>query len=46
MHNQESVLKNETYQFLWNFQIQADHIISARRQDLVIIKKKRELAEL
>ena len=46
MHNPASVLENETYKLLWDFEIQTDHLISTRRLDLVIINKKRELAEL
>ena len=26
--------------FLWDFKIQTDHLISTRRPDLVIVKKK------
>ena len=51
MNNQESGLENKTPKFLWDFEIQTDRIISARKPDLVIInkkkkKKKREFAEL
>ena len=41
MHNPESILENEMHKLLWNFEIQTDHLISARRPDLVIIRKKR-----
>ena len=42
MHKQESILKNEANKILWDFEIQMDHLILARRPDLVlIIKKKR-----
>ena len=41
MHNPESVLENETPKILWDFEIQMDHLISARRLDLVIVKKKK-----
>ena len=37
-------LENETHKFLWDFDIQTDYLISARRPDLIIInnnKKKR-----
>ena len=34
------------HELLLDFEIQTDHIISARRPDLIIINKKRELAEL
>ena len=40
MHNPESVQENETHQILWDFEIQTDHLISARQPDLVIIKKR------
>ncbi len=40
MHNSEYVLENETHKLLWDFEIQTDHIISARRPDLIIINKK------
>ena len=41
IHNPESVLRDETLKILWDFEIQIDHLISARRPDLVIgIKKK------
>ena len=45
MHNQESVLENETHKLLWDFEIQTDHLISARLPDLVIVKKNWEPAE-
>ena len=45
MHNTESVLVNETHKLLWNFKIQTDRLISARRQDLVIVNIKGEPVE-
>ena len=39
MHNPESILENETYKLLWRFEIQTDHLILARRPDLIIINK-------
>ena len=41
MHNPEAVLQNETYKLLWDFEIQTDHQIMARRPDLIIINKNR-----
>ena len=38
MHNREFVLENETHKILWNFKTRRDHLISASRPDLVIIK--------
>ena len=40
MHNPAPVLENDTHKFLWDFDIQTDHLISARRPDLIIINKK------
>ena len=45
MLNPESVLENETHKILWNFETQTDHIISARRSDLTMVNKKRELTK-
>ena len=36
----ESVLENKDYKILWDFSIQIDHIIEARRPDLVVVDKK------
>ena len=38
MHNPESVL--------WDFEIQTDHLISARRPDFVIINKKKSTCRI
>ena len=45
MKNLDSVLENERLKFVWDFEIQMDHLISTRRLDLVTVNKKRELAE-
>ena len=42
MHDPESVQENETNKFFWDFEIQTDHLISARRPDLVIINKNKK----
>ena len=42
MHNPAPVLENDTHKLLWVFDIQTDHLISARRLDLIIINKKRK----
>ena len=39
MYNPESILENEMHKILWDFEIQTDHLISARRSDLGIVKK-------
>ena len=47
MHNPAPVLENDSHRLLWDFNIQTDHLISARRPDLIIINiKKRESAKL
>ena len=42
MHKPESVQENETHKLLWNFEIQTDHSISARRPDVMIDNQKME----
>ena len=40
MRNPESILKNEMPKLLYYFDIQTDHLFTARRPDLVIVSKK------
>ena len=40
MYNPVSVLENETQKVLRDFEIQTDHLISARRPNLVKVNKK------
>ena len=40
MHKSKSLLVNETHKILWDFDIQTDHLILARRLNLVIIDNK------
>ena len=42
MHNPAPVLENDTHKLLWDFNMQTDHLIPARRPDLLIINKKKE----
>ena len=42
MDNPKCVLKNETHKLFWDFEIQTDHLVSARQPDLVIVKKKKK----
>ena len=46
LHNPASVLENDTHKFLWDFDIQTDHLISIKRPDLIIINKKWEMVKL
>ena len=42
MRNPESILENDTHKLLWDFDKQTDHIISARRPDLIKFKEKKQ----
>ena len=42
MHNPAPVLENDTNKLLWDFDIQTDHLISARRPALIIINEKKK----
>ena len=46
IHNPSPVLENDTHKLLWDFDIHTDHLIPARRPDLIISNKKREIAKL
>ena len=41
MHNPAPVLENDTHKLQWDFDIHTDHLISARRPDLIIINNKK-----
>ena len=41
-HKPESVRQNEMYKIHWNLEMQTDHQIPIRKQDLVFINKKRK----
>ena len=38
-HEPESVIENEIFKVLWAFPIQCDHMIEARRPDIVVVDK-------
>ena len=42
MQNPAPALENDTHKLLWSFNIQTDHLIPARRPDLIIINKKKK----
>ena len=46
MHNPEFVRENETQKFHWSCELKLDHPISARRPDLVRVKKKKKKSDL
>ena len=41
-HNLATVLENDTQKLLWDFDIHTDHLISARRPDLIVIYKNKK----
>ena len=42
MHKPARVLENATHKLRWDFNIHTDHLIPARRPDLIIINKKKK----
>ena len=46
MHNPAPVLENDMHKLLWDFNIQTDHLIPARRPDLIIINKQKKKENL
>ena len=46
MHNPAPVLENDSHKLLWDFNIQTDHLIPARRPDLKIINKKTRICKI
>ena len=46
MHNPAPARENNTHKFLWDFDIHTDHLISARRSDLIIINKKKRTSKI
>ena len=46
MHNPAPVLENATHKLQSDFNIQTDHLIPARRPDLIIINKKKRSSKI
>ena len=46
MHNPAPVLENDSHILLWDFNIQTDHLIPARRLDLIIINKRKRICKI
>ena len=46
MHNPALVLENDTHKLLWDLNIQTDHLIPARRPDLIIINRKKRICKI
>ena len=45
MHNPTPVLGNDSHKLLWDLNIQTEHLIPARRPNLIIINKKKKKKE-
>ena len=45
-HQPEAVQENERYKILWDFNIQTDHVIEARRPDMIVIDKETKFAKI
>ena len=46
MHNPVPVLENDSHKLLWDFNIQTDNLIPARRPDLIIIYKRKRTCKI
>ena len=46
MNNPAPVVENDSHKLLWDFNIQTDHLILARRQDLIIINKIKRICKI
>ena len=45
-HDAVPVAENERCKILWDFNIQTDHVIQARRPDMIVINKKENTAQV
>ena len=46
MYNPAYVLENDTHELLWDFDVQTEPLISARRPDLIIINIKKRTSKI
>ena len=46
MQSPALVLENDTHKLLWDFDVQTDHLISARRPNLIIINTKKRICRI
>ena len=46
MHNQTPDLENDSHKLRWDFSIQTDHLIPARRPDLILNNKKKRICKI
>ena len=46
MHNTAPVQEYDSHKLLWDFNIQTDHLMPARRPDLIMINKKKKICKI
>ena len=46
MHNPAADQENDTHKYIWDFDIQTDPQIAARRPDLIIINRKKRICKI
>ena len=46
MRNPAPILENDTHKLLWDFDVQTDPLIAARRPDLMIINIKKRICKI
>ena len=46
MHNSAPIQENDSHKHLWDFDIHTDHLISARRTEIIIINKKKKMCKI
>ena len=46
MHNTAHVPENDSHKLLWDFSIQTDQLIPARKPDLITINKKKRICKI
>ena len=46
MHNPAPVIENNTHKLQWDVDVHTDHLISARRPNLIIINKKKRTCKI
>ena len=46
MHNPAAFRENDTHKLLWDFDLQTDHLISARRPDFIVTNKKKRIFKI
>ena len=46
MHDPAPVLENDSHKLLWDFNIQTDHLIPAKKPDHIIINKRKRICKI